>query len=82
MNASFLHVEEAKYLDHYRIHLRFSDSSSGIVDLRDHLVGEVFEPLKSEDIFKQFALESGTLGWQNGADFAPEFLRELLLVLA
>jgi hypothetical protein len=56
----------------------------GVVNLADELEGEVFEPLKSVEYFRQFELhpELRTLVWPNGADFAPEFLREKLNVAA
>ncbi len=74
----FLHVEEAKYLSDYKIWLRLNDGSSGEINLSDELDGEVFEPLKSLDIFKNFEIQGYTLTWQTGADFAPEFLKEKL----
>ena len=40
-----LHVKEAKYLHDYVIWLRFNDGAEGMVDLKDELYGEVFEPL-------------------------------------
>jgi hypothetical protein len=44
----------------------------------------VFEPLKDVAYFARVELhpELHTLVWPNGADFAPEFLREKLLVAA
>jgi hypothetical protein len=33
-------------------------------------------PLQDVSFFKSFTLEGHTLSWSNGADFAPEFLRE------
>ena len=72
----FTHVIQAKYLDGYRIHLAFNDGMEGDVDLGDELDGKVFEPLKDVSFFKSFCLEGHTLSWSNGADFAPEFLRE------
>ncbi len=77
-----LHVVEAKYEKDYQIHLKFNDGSEGIVDLKDELYGEMFEPLKNSKLFKKFKIdpELETIVWQNGADFAPEFLRDRLLV--
>jgi hypothetical protein len=42
----------------------------------------MFEPLKDINKFKSFQVdpELETLVWENGADFAPEFLREHLFV--
>ncbi len=74
----FLHVKSAKYLDKHRIWLSFNDDSDGIVDLSMELDGEIFEPLKDITYFKSFKIEGHTLSWDNGADFAPEFLHELI----
>lgn len=74
----FLHIEEAKYLDDYRVWVKFSDGTDGQVDLKDELDGPIFEPLKDPEYFKKFALEGHTLTWPNGADFAPEHLHALM----
>jgi hypothetical protein len=73
----FLHIEEAKYLDGYRVWLKFSDGTDGQVDLKNELDGPIFEPLKDPEYFKRFTLEGHTLTWPNGADFAPEHLHTL-----
>jgi hypothetical protein len=80
----FLHVREASYVDGYRIRLRFNDGSEGIVDLSDCLDGEVFEPLKEPANFKAFRVDPDlqTIVWENGADMAPEFLYEKMVVTA
>ena len=72
----FIHVNEAKYINGYRIWLCFNDGSQGEIDLLPELYGEIFEPLKDISFFKSFNLEGRTLSWTNGADFAPEFLRD------
>ena len=72
----FTHVEQAKYIDGYKIWLVFNDGAKGEIDLLPELYGEIFEPLKDISYFKSFNLEGHTLAWNNGADFAPEFLRE------
>ena len=60
--------------------MSFDDGVSGEVDLEEALVGPVFEPLKDNSEFSKlyFDEELETLVWPNGADFAPEFLKELL----
>jgi len=75
-----LHTTEVKILSGYRLFLRFNNGASGEVDLRDELVGEIFDALKDP---AQFATAyqhpvMKTVAWANGADFAPEFLLELL----
>ena len=72
----FTHVIEAKYIDDYRVWLSFNDGAKGEVDLSPELFGELFEPLKDKWVFRSFKLEGHTIAWDNGADFAPEFLRE------
>ena len=72
----FMHVIEVKYIDDYRVWLSFNDSAKGEVDLSPELFGELFEPLKDKQLFSSFKLEGHTIAWDNGADFAPEFLRE------
>lgn len=69
---------EARYVDGYRIRLVYEDGAQGVVDLQDELWGEVFEPLRDVDLFKQFRLdpELQTIVWPTGADLAPEFLYE------
>ena len=74
----FTHVTQAKYIDDYRVWLSFNDGAEGEIDLSSELYGEIFEPLKDPSFFKSFRLEGHTLSWSNGADFAPEFLREHL----
>jgi hypothetical protein len=77
-----LHVIEARYERDYILYLRFNDGAEGYVDLADQLYGEMFAPLKDQEKFRSFSLDSelDTIVWTNGADFAPEFLHERLLV--
>jgi hypothetical protein len=72
----FIHVIEARYVRDYVIWVRFNDGTAGEVDLAQELDGPVFEPLKDLETFKRFAVSYHTVTWPNGADFAPEFLRE------
>jgi hypothetical protein len=72
----FVHVEEARYIDGYKVWLSFNDGAQGEIDLMSELYGEIFEPLKDVAFFKSFKVEGHTLSWSNGADFAPEFLRQ------
>ena len=74
----FVHVTKAEYTRDYKVWLAFKDGARGEVDLSSELHGEVFEPLRDKALFQSFTLEGHTLSWRNGADFAPEFLREFL----
>lgn len=74
----------ARYLRDYVLWLRFSDGLEGNVDLSSELHGPVFEPLRDRSLFSQLRLhpELHTVVWPNGADLAPEFLRERVRVAA
>ncbi len=78
----FIHVTKAKYLTDYKVWLSFNDGTEGEIDLTSELYGEIFEPLKNKKKFKSFKVEGHTLSWSNGADFAPEFLREQIVKMA
>lgn len=77
-------VTEARYLRDYVLWLRFNDGVEGEVDLRGELNGPIFEPLQDLAEFRAFQShpELHTVTWSNGADFAPEFLHELVKVPA
>lgn len=57
--------------------LSFNNNEQKIVDLKDKLNGEIFEPLKDVEFFKKFKINFNTIEWENGADFAPEFLYQI-----
>jgi hypothetical protein len=76
-SESNIHVVRARYLDAHRVWLRFEDGLEGEIDLGRQLEGEIFEPLNDPGYFSRFKVD-GTLTWANGADFAPEFLHDLL----
>jgi len=74
-----LHIKKVKYISNFKLWLSFDDGSSGEVDLKNSLKGPVFEPLKDLKIFSKVVIdpELETIVWPNGADLAPEFLKEL-----
>lgn len=72
-----LKVIQAQYIKEFEIELVFSDGSKGVADLKNAFRGPVFEKLKNVDYFKRFTLNRWTIEWENGADFAPEFLQNL-----
>ena len=71
-------VAEARYLDGYRIWLRFNTGDTGVVDLQDLVYQyQAAKPLRNIEEFKQFYLDSWpTLAWTCGFDMAPETLYE------
>jgi hypothetical protein len=73
---------EARHIRDFVVWLRFSDGVEGEVDLAGELEGPIFEPLRDAAYFRSFTLspELHTIVWPNGADLAPEFLRERVRV--
>ena len=79
-----LKTVEAEYAGAYLIRVRFADGVQGEVDLSQELDGEMFEPLRDRQLFKQLKLDADThtIAWPNGADLAPEFVRSLVRLAA
>jgi len=77
-------IVEIRHIRDYTVHVRFNDGVEGDIDLRGKLDGEVFEPLRDIALFKQLSLDPAThtIVWPNGADLAPEYLREKIHVEA
>jgi hypothetical protein len=73
---------DVRYVRDYVLYVAFDDGASGEVDLAGELEGEVFEPLQDVEYFKRVRIDPTvcTVVWPNGADFAPEFVREHLRV--
>ena len=68
-----------EYDSGYRLRVTFEDDSVKVVDLKDYLDGEVFEPLTDLQRFKTARLnpDLDTVVWANGADMSPDFLYEI-----
>jgi hypothetical protein len=73
----FLEVTQASYLYDFKLSLKFNNGVEMTVDLEHELKGNVFTPLKDKDKFKKFSIVFNTIEWENGADFAPEYLYDL-----
>ena len=78
MNTTVPRLKSARYIAGYRFELTFEDGRVGELDLKDELWGDVFEPLRDLDKFKNFRVdkELHTIVWPAGADLAPEYLYE------
>jgi hypothetical protein len=67
-------ITSAKHLNDYKLQLQFNTGEIKKVNLEGYLDEPVFSLLKDKDYFKRFKLNPFTIEWENGADFAPEFL--------
>jgi Protein of unknown function (DUF2442) len=74
------HVIDVRPMGGHRLHLGFDDGATGEVDFSGENWVGVFAPLADPEFFAQVELdeELGTIVWPNGADFAPETLRQLV----
>ena len=71
-------ITSAKYISGYRIAPEPNGGTSGEVYFEGQLQEAIFQPLREKKYFKNFKLGDWTIEWENGADFAPEFLYELI----
>ncbi|MCR5822595.1 MAG: DUF2442 domain-containing protein [Bacteroidales bacterium] len=73
---SFLEITKAEYDGDYRLRLWFNNGQVRVADLEHSLNGEAFQPLRDKQYFQRFKIPFNTVEWDNGADFAPEYLYE------
>jgi len=75
---TFPKLISAEYLSGYSLRLTFSDGIKAEVNFQNELTGGIFEALKDPKYFQSFSFRDqfGSIEWDNGADFAPEFLYE------
>jgi len=72
-------ITKADYVSDFKISLTFNNGTSGIVELSKKIEKlPIYKPLKNKNYFKNFKLNAWTIEWENGADFAPESLHELI----
>ena len=72
-------VTAVRVVDGTVLEISFLDGHVTIADVKPLMVGPVFDEIFASDIFDTVHLdvEGGTIAWANGADIAPEVLREL-----
>lgn len=74
----FLHIDKASFVKDHTLWLEFNNGEKGQLNFKPLLEGEVFDPLKEDQFFRNFTSDGITVCWPNGADFAPEYLYEKL----
>ena len=72
-----LKIKRVQYLDGYRVKLWFSNGDIKIANLSESFDDPIFEPMKNLSYFKNFTIRYNTIEWENGADYAPEYLYEI-----
>ena len=79
MQPGIPRIEGVVLVGPHSLELRFNDGVIRRVNLLAELGETVFEPLQDPAYFSRVTFDpvAGTVVWPNGADFAPDFLREL-----
>jgi len=74
-----LHIKSVRYLSEWKLWVAFDDGNEGQVDFKGLLKGPMFESLHDKEFFSKVSVdpELETIVWPNGADFAPEFVKEI-----
>ncbi|HZN38467.1 MAG TPA: DUF2442 domain-containing protein [Planctomycetota bacterium] len=72
-------IDSVEVAGPHSLTLEFNDGLRKTVDVLPLLHGPVFEPLVDPEYFRRVLLDpvAGTVVWPDGADFAPEALRDL-----
>ncbi|MDP2787379.1 MAG: DUF2442 domain-containing protein [Pseudomonadota bacterium] len=78
MNHKIFRVRSFRLVAPYTLAVTFDDGLEQVIDFSPILAGELFGPLRDEQLFNQVRLdpEAHTLVWPNGADFDPETLHD------
>ena len=72
-------IANAELQEDYKIFVEFNDGVSGIIDFKEKLDNDhrqAIRDLLDLNKFKTVKVEIDTLCWDNGVDFAPEYLYE------
>ena len=72
-------IVNAELRENYQVFVEFNDGVSGIIDFKEKLDNDhrqVIRDLLDLNKFKTVKVEIDTLCWDNGVDFAPEYLYE------
>ncbi len=71
-------VITVKALANYKVRIRFSDGTEGVIDLSDMVGKGVFSTWKDPKQFAQVFIdpETHTLAWPGGIDLCPDTLYE------
>jgi len=72
-------IVKAKLLEDYKVYVEFNDGFKGTIDFRKILENDhraIIRELLNKDLFKTVKVNLHTICWDNGVDFAPEYLYE------
>lgn len=76
-----LKITKVSYTANYKIKVKFNNGVCGEINLKEKIFKDsraIFVLLREENYFKNFKQNRWTIEWNNGLDFAPEYLLSLL----
>jgi hypothetical protein len=72
-------IIEVKPLENFILWVRYSDAVSGYLNVKSFISGGISQALLNEQYFKQVHIdEFGGICWDNGFDFCPNVVRDLI----
>jgi len=72
-------IIEVKPLENYNIWVRFSDNYIATVNIKPYIKTGISVELLDSNYFNQVKIdEFGGISWENGFDFCPNYLREIV----
>jgi hypothetical protein len=75
-------VIRAELKNDYKIFIEFNDGIKGIIDFKEKLSNDhrqIIRDLLDYNKFKTVKVDMDTLCWDNGVDYAPEYLYEEIM---
>lgn len=65
-------VKRVKALPLARLSVEFTDEQSRVFDVTPYFAYPVFRPLMDDELFRQVAVDHGTVSWPGGIDLDPD----------
>jgi len=64
----YIFIKEAKYINGYKIYLKFNDGKENTLDFKDFILSSQHPEIKkyeNKNLFKKFNLEYGEIEWND-----------------
>ena len=68
VTKEYISIKEAKYIDGYRIYMKFNDGKENTLDFKNFILSSQHLEIKkyeNENLFKNFNLEYGEIEWND-----------------
>ncbi len=66
--GKYIFIKEAKYINGYKIYLKFNDDKEQLLDFEDFISTSIHPDIKkyqNKELFKHFTLQDGDLEWND-----------------